>query len=155
MPIMNALTNRKTVCFNNRTLAIAVMLAVALTMLVVSRTPGAPNTEEDLTFPLKGVYDAHSSFYQAGITASDINADGKKELLVGNQDGYLYCFRPSAKLLWRFHAGGAIQGTPACSDVDGDGRQEIWVGDMNGLMHGLDCNGRELSKWGWPKQTHK
>ena len=155
MPIMNALTNRKTVCFNNRILAIAVMLAVALTLLVVSRTPGALNTEEDLTFPLKGVYDAHSSFYQAGITASDINADGKKELLVGNQDGYLYCFTPNAKLRWRFHAGGAIQGTPACSDVDGDGRQEIWVGDMNGFMHGLDCNGRELTKWGWPKQTHE
>jgi hypothetical protein len=39
--------------------------------------------------------------------------------------------------------------------VDGDGKCEIWVGDMKGWIHGLDCNGRPLSKWGWPKPTHK
>ncbi|MCJ7745264.1 MAG: VCBS repeat-containing protein, partial [Actinobacteria bacterium] len=101
------------------------------------------------------MYDAHSSFYQAGITASDINADGQMELLAGNQNGNLYCFNAGAQLLWRYDVGAAIQGTPAASDVDGDGRQEVWIGDMKGKMWGFDCNGNLLSKWGWPKQTHE
>lgn len=101
----------------------------------------------------QGFYDAQSSFYQAGITASDINNDGQDELLVGNQNGRLYCFNPNGGVLWVYGTGSPIQGTPACADVDGDGKQEVWVGDMAGRMWGFDCGGRPLTQWGWPRQT--
>lgn len=138
-----------------RALTVAIAVAVAMTMLFFPPAFGSSSQGSGLLISVKGVYDAHSSFYQAGITASDINADGQMELLAGNQDGNLYCFNASAQLLWRYDIGAAIQGTPAASDVDGDGRQEVWIGDMKGKMWGFDCNGNLLSKWGWPKQTHE
>ena len=101
----------------------------------------------------EAVYHAGSSFFQASLTASDIDADGKDEILAGNTNGFLYCFDSRTRLKWKFNAGASIQGAPACFDVDGDGRKEIWVGDMNGVMWGLDCYGRPLTKWGWPMMT--
>jgi len=103
--------------------------------------------------PLKGVYPANSSFYQAHLTAADIDRDGIDEILVGNLNGQLYCFNPSAGLKWNFYAGAPIQGAPACHDVDGDGYMEVWVGDLNGRVWGLDCRGNVLGHWGWPKMT--
>src|SRR5450830_246430 len=138
-----------------RALTVAVAVAVALTMLFLPPAFGSSSQGSGRLISGKGMYDAHSSFYQAGITASDINADGQMELLAGNQNGNLYCFNAGAQLLWRYDVGAAIQGTPAASDVDGDGRQEVWIGDMKGKMWGFDCNGNLLSKWGWPKQTHE
>ncbi len=102
---------------------------------------------------LQGSYNAGSSFYQAGIAVSDINADGKDELLVGNQDSRLYCFDAFGNVLWMYGTKAAIQGTPACADVDHDGRQEVFVGDMLGRMWGFDYLGQPLVKWGWPRQT--
>jgi hypothetical protein len=154
MTSKNTHIRRKVRHSKGRVLPPAVMLVVVAALLLASHTPDALGAD-DIEFPVKGTYDAHSSFYQAGINAADINADGKKELLIGNQNGYLYCFKHNARLLWRYYAGGAIQGTPACSDVNHDGKMEIWVGDMEGFMHGIDCNGKPLSKWGWPKKTHQ
>ena len=132
---------------------LALALAISALSFPVASTRGATAAATITDMPLKGFYDAHSSFYQAGITASDVNGDGRKELLVGNQNGLLYCFNHKSDLVWTFNAGAPIQGTPACFDVDGDGRQEIWVGDMSGRMWGFDCDGKVLSRWGWPKQT--
>ena len=131
-----------------RVLALALLLGfVAATILM-----GIP--ARAATSPLiKAGFSAGASFYQAGICASDINADGKVELLVGNQNGRLYCFAPNGALRWSYNTGSPIQSTPACSDVDGDRKQEIFVGDMNGKIWGFDCNGRVLTKWGWPRQT--
>ena len=126
--------------------AIAVSLPVAGGRARAAGPLGAPVPQ--------GIFDAGSSFYQAGICASDINGDGVQELLVGNQNGNLYCFRPDATVLWSYYTGSAIQSTPACSDVDGDGQEEIWVGDMSGRIWGFDSSGNPLSKWGWPKPTH-
>jgi FG-GAP-like repeat/FG-GAP repeat len=136
--------------FRDAWLSALLVLAVAASTLC-SATPAAAQTDPNL----QGNYDAASSFYQAGITASDINSDGRDELLIGNQNGYLYCFGPNARPLWLFNAGAAIQGTPACCDVNGDGKQEIWIGDMAGRLWGLDSSGRVLSGWGWPKETHE
>ncbi len=132
---------------------LAVRLAVVLAVPVAILVPlGAAPARADAPVS-QGFYDAQSSFYQAGITASDINNDGKDELLVGNQNGCLYCFNANAGLLWVYATGSPIQGTPACADVDGDGTREVWVGDMAGRMWGFDCRGRPLTQWGWPRQT--
>ncbi|MDD5447667.1 MAG: VCBS repeat-containing protein [Actinomycetota bacterium] len=115
----------------------------------------------DFTVPLaasggvgvKAMYDAGSSFYDAKVTASDLDGDGFTELLIGNSNGYLYCFDHAARVKWAYQTGGRIRGAPAASDVDGDGKKEIFVGDMNGWVWGFDSNGNVLSRWGWPKKT--
>ncbi|MBN2169167.1 MAG: VCBS repeat-containing protein [Actinobacteria bacterium] len=128
---------------------LAVLLGLTTLFAVLPLSPGAYAAAP----VLQGSFDAKSSFYQAGITASDINGDGISELLVGNQNGRLYCFNPDAEIVWEAKIGSSIQGTPACYDVDGDGKQEVWIGDMDGRMWGFDCEGRTLTEWGWPRQT--
>ena len=146
---MNALRNKTT-----RTLAaIGAVILVAAASFALAGGKAVAAECSMTPPPWQGFYDAGSSFYQAGICACDINADGQQELLIGNQDGTLYCFTPDARVLWSYNTGAGIQSTPACSDVDGDKKQEIWVGDMNGKMWGFDSNGNVLSRWGWPKQT--
>ena len=141
--------------FGNRvTAAVATTLAVTLSFVLLG-LPGARAQNPDGTIdkPIKGAYTANSSFYQAHITASDIDADGQDEILVGNTNGQLYCFNARAQLKWHYYVGASIQGAPACYDVDHDGKQEVWVGDLGGWMWGFDCYGRVLSKWGWPRPT--
>jgi len=64
--------------FGNRvTAAVATTLAVTLSFVLLG-LPGARAQNPDGTIdkPIKGAYTANSSFYQAHITASDIDADG-------------------------------------------------------------------------------
>ncbi len=129
-------------------LASALSLGIAAAALLAGA--GARAAEDPV---LRGAFNARSSFYQAGICASDIDADGKVDILAGNRNGRLYCLSPGAALRWSYNTGSPIQGTPACHDVDGDGKQEVFVGDMNGKVWGFDCGGKVLSKWGWPRQT--
>ncbi|MCJ7745080.1 MAG: VCBS repeat-containing protein [Actinobacteria bacterium] len=137
------------------TVAVAAVsiLVASLVLLVSPARTGAQNPDGTIYKPIKGQFSAGASFYQAHLTASDIDGDGKQEILVGNTNGVLYCFNAKAELRWAYGTGGKIQGAPACHDVDGDGKKEIWVGNMNGVMWGFDCNGQPLTKWGWPKQT--
>jgi hypothetical protein len=128
------------------------ILIMSLVLLVSPISRGAQN-DGTIPKPIKGQFNAGASFFQAHLTASDIDGDGNQEILVGNTNGVLYCFNAKAELRWAYGTGGQIQGAPACHDVDGDGKQEIWVGNMNGVICGVDCNGQPLTKWGWPKQT--
>jgi hypothetical protein len=73
-----------------RVLGLMLSLSLVATILLMSAPARAA------TGPvIKAGINVGSSFYQAGICASDINADGKVELLVGNQNGHLYCFAPN------------------------------------------------------------
>jgi hypothetical protein len=142
--------------FKNRGGVVARGVIGALVCTLVLAFPGgsrAGNPDGTIDKPIKGVYRANTSFYQANLTASDIDRDGQAEILVGNTNGQLYCFNSRAQLKWNYYVGASIQGAPACCDVDGDGKQEVWVGDMGGWMWGFDCHGRPLSKWGWPRRT--
>lgn len=124
-------------------------------LLCINEPARSGNPDGTIDQPVRATYEAKSSFYQAHLTASDIDGDGKEEILVGNLNGQLYCFDARAQLKWNYNVAAGIQGAPACYDVDGDKKKEVWVGDLNGVMWGFDCKGQVLSKWGWPKQTRQ
>ncbi len=64
-------------------------------------------------------------------TIADINGDGRKEIVIGHQDGYLRVLdggtgRPVAH--WPQQTGTAIDSTPAVGDLFNNGKREIVVG---------------------------
>lgn len=136
----------------------AAFISILLAMTFLLAAPSGmgapmPNPDGTIFMPIQGAYPAGSSFYQASLTADDIDGDGQMEILVGNTNGNLYCFNAKAQPKWIYNVGASIQGAPACYDVNGDKKKEIWVGDMAGRMWGFSCRGRVLSEWGWPRQT--
>ena len=97
------------------------------------------------------VIDTGSMFKHASPTLADIDSDGRQEILVGNNNGHLYCVDASGNIRWTFYTGAPIQSTPLAVDCDGDGRMEIFFGSNSGLCYGLNYQGQLLSQWGWPK----
>ncbi|MDQ1476338.1 MAG: hypothetical protein QOE62_1567 [Actinomycetota bacterium] len=71
-------------------------------------------------------------------TIADINGDGRKEIVIGHQDGWLRVIdggtgRPIAH--WPQQTGSAIDSTPAVGDLFKNGRQEIVVGLGSTWVH--------------------
>ncbi len=95
--------------------------------------------------------DAGDMFKHASPTLADIDGDGRQEILVGNNNGHLYCVDAGGGVRWTFYTGAPIQSTPCAVDCDGDGRLEIFFGSHSGLCYGLNYQGQSLSQWGWPK----
>ena len=134
-------------------LSAALGLLVAASLLVVPVLPGSVAAETGC-MEIQGLCQVGASFYDAKVTADDLDGDGVAEILVGNTNGNLYCFTPDAGVKWAYNTGAAIRGAPACKDVDGDGTKEVFIGDMNGNVWGFSCNGAALTQWGWPKPTY-
>ena len=97
------------------------------------------------------VLDMGSMFKHASPTLADIDQDGRKEILVGNYNGNLYCIDAGGGIRWIFGTGAPIQSTPMAVDCDGNGGLEIFFGCDNGLVYGLNNQGQPLNQWGWPK----
>lgn len=69
----------------------------------------------------------------------DLNSDGYPDLLVGNDDGYLYALNgKNGTLLWKFGTCDRIESSPAIADIDGDGKVEIVFGDSSGYLFVLN-----------------
>ncbi len=91
-----------------------------------------------------------SSFKHASPTLADLEGDGYQEVLVGNLNGYLYCFDYAGNQRWAYGTGSAVQSTPLAVDVNQDGLKEIFFGSDNGWVYGLNNGGGLLA--GWPQQ---
>jgi outer membrane protein assembly factor BamB/adenine/guanine phosphoribosyltransferase-like PRPP-binding protein len=58
-------------------------------------------------------------------------------VVIGSNDGVLYCFRATdGKLLWTYKTGGEIKGTPMFDD----NKSRVYVGSYDGNMYCIDVN---------------
>ena len=94
--------------------------------------PSQPGFEDGLKLPGASI-DAGSP------TLADLNADGKKEVVVGGRDGRIYAIESTGHLLWQFDGAAAlnaivpnpgvtaVSSAPAVADLNRDGRPEVVV----------------------------
>jgi len=98
-------------------------------------------------FPKKAGYDIRSSSVPV-----DLDNDGKKEILQGSSDGYVYAFREdgTSQPGWPVYIGPEpILSTPAVADLDNDGFMEVVVASKNYYnLYAFNHDGTPLS--GWP-----
>ncbi len=60
---------------------------------------------------------------------SDLNQDGKQEVITGNQAGMVYCFNgANGSVLWSYNAGRLIYSIRAITDITSDEHPDVLVG---------------------------
>lgn len=106
--------------------------------------------------------------HHASPALADITGDGKQEIIVGTNNGYVVVYRFDGTILWQKDIGPAlgmdpgsqqIASSPAVADIDKDGEMEVVVGA--GTIHGSVCTqGGVITlehdgsiKSGWPFLT--
>jgi hypothetical protein len=77
-------------------------------------------------------------------TLLDIANDNELEILVGSDDGYLYCLNANGSLYWEYETG-EVKSGPLAIDIDHDGKKEILATSMDGNIYCLSNEGK--LKW--------
>jgi len=77
---------------------------------------------------------------------SDLNGDGKDEIIFGSELGTVYCLNSFGQLVWKFKAGDAIRGGITSSDLTGDTTKEVIFGSTDGYLYVLSPTGKLLWK---------
>lgn len=85
------------------------------------------------------------------VTAADLHPAPGLELVVGRQDGWLYCLSAQGDILWRFFGDKYRVGIPSAGDADGDGYAELVYGTDNGDVYCLSGLGEV--KWLYHEQA--
>ncbi len=77
----------------------------------------------------------------------DIDDNGKKEVIIGSDDGKLYAINYKGEKIWDFETQGPIKSTAAVSDIDSDGKYEIVFGSDDSFVYALKFDGSLLWKF--------
>ncbi len=78
-----------------------------------------------------------------GSAISDLDNDGKAEIVLGGGDAKLYVLDPALRVKWSKEMGRRIIGLKV-DDLDGDGKKEIVIATLWGGISCLDGAGRRL-----------
>jgi hypothetical protein len=84
----------------------------------------------------------------SAIVATDLDADGKPEIIASDSAGTLLCLEGSGAVRWTKHEAGSWTSCPAAGDLDGDGRPEILIGSGDSPLVCLSADGEE--RWRLP-----
>jgi len=87
------------------------------------------------------------------VAAADVDGDGADELLVGTEEGAVFCVC-KGEILWQHAADGRINAL-ACADVDGDGRPEVIAGSADHHVYLLGADGAERWRFEVPPYMHE
>ncbi len=74
-------------------------------------------------------------------TISDLNGDGKLEIIIGSVNNSIYCLNSTGHTNWRYFTTDSIFSSPAIYDLFGDSNKEIIFGSNDGMIHCLFHNG--------------
>lgn len=81
---------------------------------------------------------------------ADINLDGKKEVMVGSDDGYVYAFSLSDGTPvsgWPAKTSGPVESSPVAGDILGDGKIKIVFGSDDGNIYALNADGTPMANF--------
>lgn len=81
---------------------------------------------------------------------ADLNADGKKEVVFGADDGFVYALSGTGKLLWKFEVGGMIKSKPKVIDIDNDGFPEVIVTSTAKKLCIISHDGKSIASYDTP-----
>ena len=83
----------------------------------------------------------------ASLAVSDLDADGKEEIVAVNQVGRLICVDSDGRMEWETKLPDGITGWggPTVADLDGDGKAEVIAGDRLGNVSCFGSDGQ--SRW--------
>ncbi|EIE24136.1 integrin alpha N-terminal domain-containing protein [Coccomyxa subellipsoidea C-169] len=88
---------------------------------------------------------AFKAYIQASPTLADINGDGKLEIIIGTNMGFVYVLDCEGRTVegWPLQMG-AVQAQVAVADINGDGALEIVAADARGNVAAFSADGSEL-----------
>jgi|GEM_PF-922468 len=78
---------------------------------------------------------------------ADLNGDSYLEIVVGSDDGCIYCLNATGSLLWKYQTGNRIRSSPAVADLNDDGCLEVVVGSDDDYIYCLNATGNLLWKY--------
>jgi hypothetical protein len=73
----------------------------------------------------------YTGIYTRSIVVTDFDGDGKKEVLLFDVTGTIYCLNMTGGLKWRCETASWTMTSPPIADVDADGKLEVLVGQQD------------------------
>ncbi len=89
--------------------------------------------------------------YSTAFVVADINKDGKKEIIVGDNNGKVHVYKDTGAYLesWPIDINNSITSDIVCADTDNDGYLEIFFAANNQYIYGYRYDGTPIN--GWPQ----
>jgi hypothetical protein len=80
------------------------------------------------------------------VFPSDVNGDGRSEVIIGARNWHFYAVNNQGKMLWKYPV---VRGstTGCAADIDGDGKEEIVAGTEYYVWHVINSNG--TGRWSY------